>query len=768
MTPHDTDAALPDLADHSPTRSPAPVPLPEPQVKQLLAQAGIDVPRGAVAAASEDLAAAASGLCAPLVLKGFGPGIVHKSDVGAVRLDLNARDQLAPAAEKMRGELAAHGLEPAGFLVEEQAAPGVELIVGAVRDPSFGPVLLVGLGGIWTEALDDTSPRLCPVGRSDVEEALAELRGAALLDGARGRAPVGRAALIDLILAVGGPDGLVERLGDAWTELELNPVIAGPTGATAVDARLLLAPGARTPNALPPAPPRPAHVPRGPGAGGRFTDFARLFAPRGIAVVGASTSKSTFGNMFLTQYRAFHAAHPRPPRLVAVHPRAHIIGGVRAVPSLAEVPEDVDYALVAVPAAACVEAVRAAAGVPFIQVMSGGFGETGAAGAELERELLAAAEESGTRLLGPNCMGVYAPAGGQTFVGGDHAAPGHISLVSQSGGLAGEVIKVGERRGLRFAKVATVGNCADVTPAELVRYLAADPETHVLGLYLEDPRDGRALFEELSAARRRLPVVALIGGRSAQGRRAAASHTGGMIADARVWRALARQCGVALVDGAGALIDALDFLDLHARRPVAGAPDVLVVGPSGGAGVLAADVFDAAGLRLGALGHRAQNALRGLGLGAGASLSNPLEVPLGPRGRKDLVRRAVEAIDAAGTARSVRGAVAPFTDVVAHVNVQSFATYGDWDRAEPSGPSAGLTGLLEYVDHIAALQAGLPRSRVTLVLRNAECGPPEVFGDVRAAARASGVPVYPTMEAAASAIQAGKAAARARTGAAEA
>ncbi|WP_415840297.1 CoA-binding protein, partial [Nocardiopsis gilva] len=455
--------------------------------------------------------------------------------------------------------------------------------------------------------------------------------------------------------------------------------------------------------------------------------------------------------------------------LVAVHPRAHIIGGVRAVPSLAEVPDDVDYALVAVPADACVEAVRAAAGVPFVQVMSGGFGETGAAGAELERELLAAAKESGTRLLGPNCMGVYSPAGGQTFVGGDLSAPGHISLISQSGGLAGEVIKVGERRGLHFAKVATVGNCADVTPAELVRHLAADPETHVLGLYLEDPREGRALFEEVSAVRGRLPVVALIGGRSAQGRRAAASHTGGMIGDARVWRALARQCGVVLVDGAGELIDALDFLDLHVRRPVGGGPDVLVIGPSGGAGVLAADAFDAAGMRLGTIGHQAQEALRDLGLGAGTSLSNPLEVPLGPRARKDLVRRAVEAVDAAGTLRSVWGAVSPFPDVVAHVNVQSFVTYGGRDRGAPSGapeaagPSSGLTGLLEYVDHIAALQSGLPRSRVTLVLRNAECGPPEVVDDARAAARAAGVPVYPTLEAAAGAVRAGKTVAHART-----
>jgi acyl-CoA synthetase (NDP forming) len=135
-------------------------------------------------------------------------------------------------------------------------------------------------------------------------------------------------------------------------------------------------------------------------------------------------------------------------------------------------------------------------------------------------------------------------------------------VVSQSGGLAGEVIKVGERRGLAFSKVATVGNSADVTPAELLRFLASDDDTAVIGLYLEDPRDGRGLYDALKAVRK--PVVALVGGRSGQGRKAAASHTGGMISDTRVWSALAEQTGITLVTSQDDLIGALD---LRARRP---------------------------------------------------------------------------------------------------------------------------------------------------------------------------------------------------------
>ncbi|MEU0572646.1 acetate--CoA ligase family protein, partial [Nonomuraea sp. NPDC005983] len=537
----------------------------EHEAKALLREAGVPVPRGVVlrvpdVAPLTELAE----LAEPLVLKAFGPGLVHKSDAGAVRLGLTRADVPAAIAE-MRAALEARGVAADGFLVEEQAAPGVELIVGLVRDPGFGPVLLAGLGGVWTEALRDTALRLCPISETGARRMLASLRGAPLLHGHRGGPAVDVDALVKLLMTVGGPGGLWERLD--LGEFELNPVIATGSGVIAVDARYV--PG-DTPGTAP----------------ARRTDFGALFEPKAVAVVGASTSRPNFGNMFLEFYRA--AGMP----VVAVHPEADEVGGVPAVPTLAAA--DVDYALVAVPAERCVEVVRQAAGVPFTQVMSGGFGESGRP--ELERRLLAAAREAGTRLLGPNCMGVYCPRGRQTFVGGGVGAAGTVALISQSGGLAGEVIKVGERRGLAFSRVATVGNAADVTPAELLGWLSEDAETRVVGLYLEDPRDGRALFEALSATS--LPVVLLVGGRSGQGRRAAASHTGGMVSDARVWQALADQTGATLVAGQDDLIGVLGFFQAHGRRLGGAGTGVLVIGPSGGASVLAADAFDRAGLHL--------------------------------------------------------------------------------------------------------------------------------------------------------------------------
>ncbi|MFB9419887.1 acetate--CoA ligase family protein [Nonomuraea rubra] len=711
----------------------------EHEVKALVAEAGVPVPRGVVVRG--DGFGAARELAGPLVLKAFGPGLTHKSEAGGVVLGL-AYEELGDAAAGMRARLEPAGFLVAGFLVEEQAGAGVELIVGLVRDPAFGPVLLAGLGGVWTEALRDTALRLCPVTEADVRGALASLRGAALLDGWRGGPPVDVDAVVKVIMAVGGAGGLWERL--ELGEFELNPVIAGPSGAIAVDARYLpaeaadrtLATATRATSLPPEAAVRAAGL--APEAAVRAGGFLPLFEPKAVAVVGASTSRPNFGNMFLGFYR--DAGVP----LVAVHPTAAEVGGVPAVPSLAHA--DVDYALVAVPAERCAEVVREARGVPFTQVMSGGFGEAGRQ--DLERELVAAARAAGTRLLGPNCMGVYCPRGRQTFVGGGMGPAGTVALISQSGGLAGEVIKVGERRGLAFSRVVTVGNAADVTPAELLRWLARDAETRAIGMYLEDPRDGRELYEALRTAGK--PVVLLAGGRSGQGRRAAASHTGGLVSDRRIWEAVAEQTGATLVSGQDDLIGVLAYFQAHGTRGpggdrahgtgtgggerahgtgAGGGEQVLVVGPSGGASVLAADAFDRAGVRLDPLPSDRLDALSGLEV---VATGNPLEVPVGPLGRAGLVADVIDVL------------AGPYRDVVAHVNVQAFFTYGN--APEP---------LYDYTRALAAAQAARPGVRITLVTRNGECAPAGVEDEVGRIAAAAGIPVYRTMEAAAVAVAAG-------------
>jgi hypothetical protein len=197
----------------------------EPAVKRwlrLLNGAAIPTPEGVLLPPNDaglSLAHAAwSGLREPLVLKAFGPGIVHKSELGAVRIGLRA-DQVADAISEMGHQLAMHRHARRGFYIEEQYQAGVELIVGAIRHPSVGPVVMLGMGGTFAEILDSSVVRLCPISRDDAEQMLEALPGAALLRGVRGKPPVDREALIELLLAIAGAGtpqcpSVVEALGD--------------------------------------------------------------------------------------------------------------------------------------------------------------------------------------------------------------------------------------------------------------------------------------------------------------------------------------------------------------------------------------------------------------------------------------------------------------------------------------------------------------------------------------------------------------------------
>ena len=211
-------------------------------------------------------------------------------------------------------------------------------------------------------------------------------------------------------------------------------------------------------------------------------------------MAGASTTRSTFGNRSLAAYRnADWDDH-----LYALHPDADAVDGVPAFADVGDMPEPIDYLLVGVPAPRCADVIRATAGrVPFIHVISGGFEEVGADGAALSQGLLDAAREVKTRVVGPNCIGVYSSAGRQTFQLNVPREVGPVSVVSQSGGLAGDMIVVGARRGIRYSKVLSAGNSVDVTPAEVVDWLVDDPETAVIGLYLEGASGAGRLVDAL-------------------------------------------------------------------------------------------------------------------------------------------------------------------------------------------------------------------------------------------------------------------------------
>ena len=214
--------------------------LDEPAGKKILQGAGIRVPRSVVVKVGADLRQAAAGLQAPFVLKLVAEGIVHKSDIGGVRLNLRTADELAAAAEELHAFLGSQGIKPHAWLVEEMAPRGTEVVVGGTMDPEFGPLVMVGLGGIFVEVLKDVAFRICPITEMDAREMLEELKGYALLLGARGTGAANLDAIVDVLLRVAGEDGLLMRGEGELAEIDINPLIVSSAAAVAVDARFIL------------------------------------------------------------------------------------------------------------------------------------------------------------------------------------------------------------------------------------------------------------------------------------------------------------------------------------------------------------------------------------------------------------------------------------------------------------------------------------------------------------------------------------------------
>jgi acyl-CoA synthetase (NDP forming) len=214
--------------------------LDEATGKALLAHYGIAVPRSVVLRQAEDAAQALGEIAFPVAVKVVSSEILHKSDAGGVRVNLRTATEVQDAIREMAALPAIARARVDGWLVDEMAPPGREVVIGGLRDPDFGPLVMVGLGGIFVEVLADVAFRICPIARIDAQEMLDELQGAAVLKGARGREPASRDAIVDVLLKMGGEAGLLVQHADDVREADINPLIVSSTGAVAVDARIIL------------------------------------------------------------------------------------------------------------------------------------------------------------------------------------------------------------------------------------------------------------------------------------------------------------------------------------------------------------------------------------------------------------------------------------------------------------------------------------------------------------------------------------------------
>jgi acetyl coenzyme A synthetase (ADP forming)-like protein len=345
---------------------------------------------------------------------------------------------------------------------------------------------------------------------------------------------------------------------------------------------------------------------------------------RSVAVVGASRDRSSIGGQLFHNLLAEEFNGPVYP----VNPKAEVVHGVPAYPSIEKVPGPVDVAFIVVPAAFVLEVARECGekGVRGLVVISSGFAEVGGDGPARQRELVEICRAYGMRIIGPNCMGIV-NTDPEVRLNGTFASifppPGRVGFLSQSGALGLAVMQHAAELGLGLSSFVSVGNKADISGNDLVAYWGEDERTDVILLYLEsfgNPRRFARLAREVG---RRKPIVAVKSGRSAAGARAAASHTGALLAASDVTvDALFRQAGVIRTD---TLEQMFDVAELLANQPAPKGDRVAIVTNAGGLGILCADTCDANGLKVPPLSEATKAKLREF-LPPEASVENPVDM----------------------------------------------------------------------------------------------------------------------------------------------
>lgn len=351
---------------------------------------------------------------------------------------------------------------------------------------------------------------------------------------------------------------------------------------------------------------------------------AAAFEPRRVALVGASAEAGKAGRLLLDNLLA-SGQH----EIVPIHPSAGDIGGHAAYPSVAAAPGAIDLAVIVTPAATTPQVIAdcALAGVPVALILSGGFKETGLAGAAIEAEVLRAAragsDSGGVRIIGPNCFGLIdVQRGLNASLAMGLPRAGGVSLFTQSGSYGMAAFSRSQDGAIGFAKVLAAGNKADVSEVDAIRYFGADPATRVIALVLESIADGPALVAALREVTPFKPVVILKTGRGTAGKRAAASHTAALAQDFAVAQAVLRQAGAVLVDDGLSLFDVAAALD---RQPPLRGRRVAIISNSGGTGVELADLLEAQGLEVPALSASLQRHIAAH-LPAHGSAANPVDV----------------------------------------------------------------------------------------------------------------------------------------------
>jgi acetyl coenzyme A synthetase (ADP forming)-like protein len=431
-----------------------------------------------------------------------------------------------------------------------------------------------GLGGVLVEVMKDITFRLAPVSKKDALSMLDSVGAAEVLRGVRGQKGVDRAALAEIICSV---SKLVSDFPEIQ-EVDLNPIFATDKGAKAVDVRIVI--GDK------------------PKQRQRFSQsdilaaMQRIMNPRSVAVIGASAEDGKIGNSVMKNLinGGYQGA------IYPIHPKAAEILGRKAYPSVLDVQDDIDVTVFAIPAKFCAAAMDEVGRkkIPGAVMIPSGFAEVGEQA--LQDELLAVARKHNVRVMGPNIYGFYyTPQNLCATFCTPYDVKGKVALSSQSGGVGMSIIGFSRTTRMGVSAIVGLGNKSDLDEDDLLTYFEQDDNTQVIAMHCEDLKDGRSFAEVASRVSKKKPIVMLKAGRTALGARAAASHTGALAGNDKIYDDVLRQCGVIR---ARSLNDLLQFARGLQVLPNPKGENIVIITGAGGSGVLLSDACVDNGLSL--------------------------------------------------------------------------------------------------------------------------------------------------------------------------
>ncbi|TDI65550.1 MAG: CoA-binding protein [Alphaproteobacteria bacterium] len=552
--------------------------LTAPEAKAVCDAYGIPLPQEGLANSASEAAKLADGIGYPVVMKIVSADILHKTEAGGVKVGIADAHAAAAAYDEILANAKAHdsSADLSGVQVQEMLPPGAqEVIVGAVTDPSFGKLVAFGLGGILVEVLKDITFRLAPTDQAQARSMIEGIKAAEVLNGVRGAPAVDKDAIAGIIVAV---SNLIADF-PAIAEMDLNPVFATAQGAIAVDALI----------SVDFSPPKEIFRPSEEEI---LVSMKRIFHPKSVAVIGASAEDGKIGNSVMKNLIDGGFAGGIHP----VHPRAEEILGKKVYASVLDIPGDVDLAVFAIPSKFCIGAMEEVGrkGIAGAVMIPSGFGEIGEV--ELQDALVATARKHGVRIMGPNIYGFYyTPEKLCATFCTAFDVRGKVALSSQSGGVGMSIIGFARSTKMGVSAIVGLGNKSDLDEDDLLTYFEQDDNTQVIAMHAEDLKDGRSFARVAKRVSKKKPVIMLKAGRTAYGATAAASHTGALAGNDKIYDDILREAGVVRAPSLRSMLEYARGLQV---LPTPKGENVVIITGAGGSGVLLSDACFDNGLSL--------------------------------------------------------------------------------------------------------------------------------------------------------------------------